>query len=552
MFMNNLIKLKNPGSGTPDLTNVDTIGFDISKSGPSNIGEAGWSSEDATLLLRMNSEVTQAIGEEQYLPLVKNADIDPIPNGCPIYIIGSENGTPLVSKISNLDENCDRVSALATQEIAPGVKGRATSFGVIHDIDTSSCTEGQPVYLGISINSLTSTEPVNPSKVIRLGICLVKDASVGAMLVYITPKEILRDRSIAKDPTGFTTPGAITVSYDKLTRKVTLTGSVEAYWRGERITALSSGWVSDALPTATPNTGWFLYYNGTDFIWSQTAWSFDMLMIAYVYYRADGVFRFGLREPHGLMNYLTHQELHFAIKTYLGSGGDMTGIVTGSTVAANRRPDITATLLHDEDNPTLNPELTSKIYSQAYLTLVDTITSTTGNSDIVPLSGNTPYWNQWNGSAWVQKPMSNNSYMSVWLVAMPVTSDVDSQLLRYFFVQGQSNGSLSSQQALDPNSVNMGAFQNISPEFVFIGKVILQFSSNNWTIHSVTKLTGTRFNNTSSTGGYLSAVSTNVTLSGNGTPANVLGVNVLTKAGHPTNYRQLYYDTDSGEIYKLT
>jgi hypothetical protein len=45
--------------------------------------------------------------------------------------------------------------------------------------------------------------------------------------------------------------------------------------------------------------------------------------------------------------------------------------------------------------------------------------------------------------------------MTVWLVALPVTSDTASQKYRYFRVQGQSQGTLQSQQNLTVNDLNL-------------------------------------------------------------------------------------------------
>ena len=44
--------------------------------------------------------------------------------------------------------------------------------------------------------------------------------------------------------------------------------------------------------------------------------------------------------------------------------------------------------------------------------------------------------------------MNNNNYMCLWQVAIPVASDADSQRMRSVWLQGQSEGTLASQQAL--------------------------------------------------------------------------------------------------------
>ncbi len=66
------------------------------------------------------------------------------------------------------------------------------------------------------------------------------------LYVNIQSKEIIRDREITKEPTGFTNNENITCTYDSTTRKVTLTGTFDAYWRGKKIDVITNGWVSDA------------------------------------------------------------------------------------------------------------------------------------------------------------------------------------------------------------------------------------------------------------------------------------------------------------------
>ena len=147
-------------------------------------------------------------------------------------------------------------------------------------------------------------------------------------------------RTVTKEFTGFVAPENIIVTYDPTGRTITLTGTVEGYFQGQLVTSLVSGWVSDAHGTA--NGSWFLYYNGTAFVWSQTPWTFDMMMIAYVYYGASD--KFAIRETHGLMPWQTHKELHETVGTYFNSGGDMAGYTPASTTPAARRPSVSATV----------------------------------------------------------------------------------------------------------------------------------------------------------------------------------------------------------------
>jgi hypothetical protein len=323
---------------------------------------------------------------------------------------------------------------------------------------------------------------------------------------------------VTKDPTGFEYPADVVVNYNSTNRTVTLTGTTTAYYRGKVITALTSGWTSSAH-TATSGI-WFLYHNGTDFIWSQTAWTFDMIMIASVHYDTDN---FALKETHGLMPWQAHKELHEVVGTYSGGGGDLSNYTLNSTTAANRRPHVSAISLFDEDNLTVNPELTTNSYTVMYLTGSGTNTYLTSQADIIPLSTNRPYYNQFTGGAWQQTLMGANTYSNVWLVAVPVTSDTTSQKYRYLWIQGQSNGTLTTIQALTPASMNLGGLTNTLPEMLFIGRLIVNYSGSNWQIVQVDKITGSKSQQTVSPSGlYLTGVTTDATLTGSGTAASPL------------------------------
>lgn len=326
-----------------------------------------------------------------------------------------------------------------------------------------------------------------------------------------------------KGITGFKDPELVAVNYDTTTRKITLTGTVEAYYRGVQVAALTSGWVSDAIPPG-PVAGYFLYYNGTTFVWSTTVWTFDVLHIAYVYYDPAGTFRFAVRETHGLMPWQAHRELHETVGTYLRSGGDLSSYVLSSTTAANRRPDVAVTVIADEDLQTSNPALSSKTYTHLYLTSTGTSTFVTGAGEILPVTGSTPYYNQFTGGNWVQTAVPSAQYTSVFLVAVPTTADVGSQTYRYLWLQGQSAGTLANEQAFIFQDMNLGQLANLATEFVPIAKVIVRNTGANWELTSVEKLIINRVASSTAAGNYISAVVTDATLTGIGTPSSPLSV----------------------------
>jgi hypothetical protein len=367
-----------------------------------------------------------------------------------------------------------------------------------------------------------------------------------------------------KEATGFTNNAIINVAYSYANSTITLTGDFQALWRGEVIPELVSGWTS----TADPYTSYgnhFLYYNGSAFVWSETVWTFDMLQIAMVKYVSATV-RYGMREPHGFQDWATHRNQHLGQGTILTSGGDipygaLNGLVYNSTNTGERRPKITpAANLLDEDLPSVVPALTTNSYCWKWFANNATtiMTKTTGNAEFIRVdsgSGRLMY-NRWDGSKWVDTVTANNDHVAIFVIAVPVTSDANSQLYRYQFIQAQAKGNLAFAQGLDSKGLNLGETAGLIAEYNFIAKIICKSSSNNWTIISVEKLIGSRVNQTSSpAGSFLSAVTTDgtmitgtgistspVTFNVSGLPTTPLTNWVLQEEGVNISYNIPYFD----------
>jgi hypothetical protein len=225
------------------------------------------------------------------------------------------------------------------------------------------------------------------------------------------------------------------------------------------------------------------------------------------------------------MDWSTHQHLHIDRGTLKTAGGDFSDFTLESTTAANRRPDISSTTLLDEDLFVTVPSLTSKLYMQRYLTGADSKVFVPDAADIVPLSGNVPFWNQFTGGVWQQTLMTNGQYQAIFVLAVPVTTDAESQKFRYMFLQGQqASTSLPTIQGVIPANYNLGDPAILATEYSFIGKIIIRFQGGNWTLISVEKLSGSRAQQISAPqGNYLSTVNVdNYTITGDGTNLNPL------------------------------
>lgn len=321
--------------------------------------------------------------------------------------------------------------------------------------------------------------------------------------------------AITKEFTGFADNGLITVTYNATTRTVTLTGTINGYFRGEKVSVLVNGWVSTAH--GTTNQGYWLYYDGTSFVWSTTEPDYSNLLIAFVFYGASQ--QYCIKQTYGFMPYVVQEILHRIIGTYRQSGGDLSGYTLASTTAAKRRIAVAATYLMNEDCKVTLPAKTAASFVQFRLTGTGQSLLTTGAADIVALNGNVPYYNSYVSSAWGQTAFTSNAYGALFLVAVPVASDAGSQAYRYIWIQPQTiSTTLTTIDALTPQNVNLGDLKDITGgEECFIAKVVIRYASSNWTIISVTQLTGNRFVQIGSPDGfYISAVEHDTTLVGEG------------------------------------
>ena len=441
-------------------------------------------------------------------------------------------GTSIVGAINSLYNNkqnnllftgplTDYANVVALNYNNTNLKITSNNLNTIQDIYTGA----SPTFSDEFLSSLTGSNIITNTDVVT------------------TFQNIDNIYTILQDPTGFDNPQNVIITYSSLNQTVVLSGSTwQGYYRGKKVSALSSstGYTSPAHANTTGHIYWFSYNPTNGFHWTTDSFpGYGDLLISLVDYQAG--YQIGLRECHGMMAWMDHQECHQTIGTYNAGGGTLSNYVTASTTPANRRPFVASTQVKDEDIITTNPALTTNSYTIFNVTGAGaTPVFTLGATDIVPLSGNRPFWNQFTGGAWTQTAMTNNSYMSVWLLAIPASADAGSQAYDYIWVQGQSNNtSLANEQALTSSSLNTDNFLSSElAEFIYIARVIINYTppgGGNWNIEEVDTLVGTRLSQLGLTGNFLSSVSTDTTMTGNGQASNPLSIGQsVTNTSSPT------------------
>lgn len=146
-----------------------------------------WNDAEGTYeFVLKGGNVTLQIGQEQ-VAYVKNNTGALLANGSAVYPNGSTGTNNLVALAqANAEATSTQTFGVLTEDIANGSHGYVTTFGMVHDINTSALTEGQPVWLSPTVaGGLTSTKPSAPNHMVLIGFCVRSHAVNGSIFVKV-------------------------------------------------------------------------------------------------------------------------------------------------------------------------------------------------------------------------------------------------------------------------------------------------------------------------------------------------------------------------------
>jgi hypothetical protein len=171
------------------ITYPDYITFDTTpETSSSDQGTLSWNVNDGTLDLKLSSDVTLQLGQEQHVR-VHNATGSTIPNGTVVYVNGAsdEHGHISVAPyVADGSVNVFNVMGLTTAAIPDDADGYVTLSGLVRGLNTSSYTAGQSVFASDTVpGGLTTTQPISPSETVSLGVVTVSHATQGIIFVQI-------------------------------------------------------------------------------------------------------------------------------------------------------------------------------------------------------------------------------------------------------------------------------------------------------------------------------------------------------------------------------
>jgi predicted RecA/RadA family phage recombinase len=419
---------------------------------------------------------------------VTNMTGSTILNGTVVYLNGAAGNRPTVSPASYTDhDSADKTIGVATVDIAHGADGYVCTEGVVRGYDTSDFTDGDRLYLSTA-GGLTNVAP--SYGVVAVAYALNSTNSATGKILVSVQRGITVDGAIPY--TGFDYPDNVISVYSIANQTITLSTATNAvfYYRGVAIFDLSLGAHVSSARTAGNGT-WFYYYNGSNFVWSLTPWTFDKGQLGVVYKSATA--EFGICEPHGDMPGTTHRRLHEEIGTSRISGGVASGVVagTGSVVEAERRPSFTAATLRDEDVTTVIDAQAAGGYTKFSIGALNATVFSSVVTDFVELAGTVPRWNSPLTGAFTT--LTSNQYMNVWVVDVPTMSDTGSKVYRRWFINGQlASTDKTKIDSQTISSLNLGDIVTSAQEFVFTYRYLIRANAaaNNWSVVSENRLEG--------------------------------------------------------------
>jgi len=167
-----------------DLSNVGTIYFNTDPDHTHVEGAMAWDPDDKTL--HLDTEVTGTalqIGQEIYLRATNKTGAQ-LDNGTVVYIDSAQGSRPTVAKAdADLSAEACKTIGLTTHDIANNGTGYVTTYGLVRDIDTSSWSAGDVLYLSSTAGTMTNVRPSIPAHSIRIGYVVFSNASEGIVFV---------------------------------------------------------------------------------------------------------------------------------------------------------------------------------------------------------------------------------------------------------------------------------------------------------------------------------------------------------------------------------
>ena len=138
------------------------------------------------ILVADGSGLLEWANQEKLTAKVINADSVTINKGEPVYVFSAQGDLISVKRALNTgDSTSAQTLGLAETSIAASAEGLVVCQGVLTNVDTSTYTAGQALYLGATAGSVTTTKPSEPNHLVYLGFVEKINAVSGRIYVLV-------------------------------------------------------------------------------------------------------------------------------------------------------------------------------------------------------------------------------------------------------------------------------------------------------------------------------------------------------------------------------
>ncbi len=168
-----------------NIQNVDYIEFDLTSVTVGAEGRLKWNSDDGTLEYGLpGGNVNLQIGQEMVVR-ARNTTGVTIANGAAVYVSGASGSRPTVALADADVLAATHTIGIATEEILNNQNGFITTEGLVRDINTSSFSAGDVLYVSTTAGGITNSAPTGDSTIIEVGHCLFSNAGSGIIFVHV-------------------------------------------------------------------------------------------------------------------------------------------------------------------------------------------------------------------------------------------------------------------------------------------------------------------------------------------------------------------------------
>lgn len=171
------VRLAPSGSPVPRLY-LDTAAPDSSVA----VGATFWDPAEDTAVTHRSNGKQYVHGSELWKRCI-NKTASLIQNGSPVYIVGAQGDRPKIALASAASAATSKLIGIATEDIDVDAEGDVATDGDLNDVDTSSFSLGDEVWLGATPGEIINTMPGNGYQRVLIGTVTRVHATAGRIQI---------------------------------------------------------------------------------------------------------------------------------------------------------------------------------------------------------------------------------------------------------------------------------------------------------------------------------------------------------------------------------